>query len=136
MKGRPVFVDSNVWIYLYSTDSKAVAARATIEKHFENIIISTQVVGEIFHALSRKGIRTKEEARLIVNDLVETFNVADITTPMVTRAMEISVRYGFSYWDSLIIATALASDCASLFSEDLQNNQLIDKRLTIVNPFQ
>ncbi|MBI5484969.1 MAG: PIN domain-containing protein [Deltaproteobacteria bacterium] len=80
MKGNCVFIDSNIWIYLYSTDPKADPARKTIEKHFSNIILSTQVIGEIFHSLSRKGIRTKDEARAIINDLVETFTVVDVTT--------------------------------------------------------
>jgi predicted nucleic acid-binding protein len=134
MKGRLVFVDSNIWIYLYSTDPKADLARKTIDKHFNTIILSTQVIGEVFHSLSRKGIRTKDEARTIINDLVETFTVVDVTTSIASRAMDISIRYGFTYWDSLIISTALEHNCSNLFSEDLQNKQLLEKRLTIVNP--
>jgi predicted nucleic acid-binding protein len=134
MKGRHVFVDSNIWIYLYSTDPKADLARKIINKHFNTIILSTQVIGEIFHSLSRKGIRSKDEARTIINDLVETFTVVDITTSIASHAMDISIRYGFTYWDSLIIATALEHTCSNLFSEDLQNMQLLEKRLTIVNP--
>ncbi len=135
MKGRLVFVDSNIWIYLYSTDPKALLARKAIDKHFNTIILSTQVIGEIFHSLSRKGIRSKDEARTIINDLVETFTVIDVTTSIASRAMDISIRYGFTYWDSLIVATALEHNCSNLFSEDLQNMQLLEKRLTIVNPF-
>jgi predicted nucleic acid-binding protein len=134
MKGRNVFVDSNIWIYLYSTGPKADLARKTIDKHFSTVILSTQVIGEVFHALTRKGIRTKDEARTIINDLVETFIVVDVTTPIASRAMNISIRYGFTYWDSLIVATALEHNCSNLYSEDLQNKQILDKRLTIVNP--
>jgi len=134
MKGKHVFVDSNIWIYLYSTDPKADLARKIIDKHFSTIILSTQVIGEIFHSLSRKGIRSKDEARTIINDLVETFTVVDVTTSIASCAMDISIRYGFTYWDSLIIATALEHNCSNLFSEDLQNKQLLEKSLTIVNP--
>ena len=134
MKGRLVFVDSNIWIYLYSTDPKALLARKIIDKHFKSIILRTQVIGEVFHSLSRKGIRSKDEARTIINDLVETFTVVDVTTSIASRAMDISIRYGFTYWDSLIVATALEHNCSTLFSEDLQNKQLLEKRLTIVNP--
>ena len=135
MKGRPVFIDSNIWIYLYSTDPKAALAKKTIEKQFKTIIISTQVIGEVFHSLTRKGIRSKDEARTIVNDLIEAFTVVDVTKSVASRAMDTSIRYGFSYWDSLIVATALEHDCACLFSEDLQKGQILEKRLTIVNPF-
>lgn len=44
-------------------------------------------------------------------------------------------RNNFSFWDSLIIAAALESHCTMLYTEDLQYGQVIDGRLTIVNPF-
>ncbi len=44
------------------------------------------------------------------------------------------MRYGYSYWDSLIIATALQNDCSILYSEDMQHNQLIEGKLRIINP--
>ncbi|MBC7962925.1 MAG: PIN domain-containing protein [Steroidobacteraceae bacterium] len=134
MKGKRVFVDSNIWIYLYSTDAKALIARKTIDKHFKNIILSTQVIGEVFHSLSRKGIRSKDEARTIINDLIESFTVVDVTASIATRAMDTSIRYGFTYWDSLIISTALEHDCTILFTEDLHNGQILEKRLAITNP--
>jgi predicted nucleic acid-binding protein len=49
--------------------------------------------------------------------------------------MRISDRYGFSYWDSLIVAAALDAGCAVLYTEDLQNGQTIDSALRIINPF-
>ncbi|APB35038.1 Putative nucleic-acid-binding protein, contains pilt domain [Gloeomargarita lithophora Alchichica-D10] len=48
--------------------------------------------------------------------------------------MEINIRYGYSYWDSLIIATALQSNCNILYSEDMQHDQLIEGKLRIINP--
>jgi predicted nucleic acid-binding protein len=50
-------------------------------------------------------------------------------------AWQIAARYGFSHFDSLIIATALEARCEQLFSEDLQHGQIIEDRLRIVNPF-
>jgi predicted nucleic acid-binding protein len=43
---------------------------------------------------------------------------------------------GFSHYDSLIVATALSINCSVLYSEDLQHGQVVDGRLTIVNPFK
>jgi predicted nucleic acid-binding protein len=51
-------------------------------------------------------------------------------------ALDIAARYGFSHYDSLIIAATLESDCMTLYSEDLQHGQVIDQRLTIINPFK
>jgi predicted nucleic acid-binding protein len=135
MRGKPVFVDTNVWVYLYSNDPKAVAARTAIDKQFTSVVISTQVIGELFNTLTRKGLRSKDESRLIIADLVATFTVVDITTPIAVNAMEISSRLGFSYWDSLIVSTALACGCNQLLSEDLHHGQHIDRKLTVVNPF-
>ncbi len=51
-------------------------------------------------------------------------------------AMAIASRTGYQLYDALIIASALEAQCETLFSEDLQDGQLIDRRLTIRNPFR
>jgi predicted nucleic acid-binding protein len=50
-------------------------------------------------------------------------------------AVRLATAHGFHIYDALIIAAALESDCATLYSEDLQSGQVIDGRLTIRNPF-
>jgi len=60
--------------------------------------------------------------------------VVDIDQSKVLQAMEVNIRYGYSYWDSLIIATALQNNCGILYSEDMQHDQLIEDRLRIINP--
>jgi predicted nucleic acid-binding protein len=50
-------------------------------------------------------------------------------------ALDINLNYGYTYWDSLVIATALQHDCDSLYSEDMQANQLIEQKTRIINPF-
>jgi len=67
--------------------------------------------------------------------LISTFPPHDIDSLKVLKAMEISDRYGYAYWDSLIVATALISDCAILYSEDMQHNQQFEGKIRILNPF-
>jgi predicted nucleic acid-binding protein len=50
------------------------------------------------------------------------------------RAYKIRDKYDFSYWDSLIVASALERGCETLYSEDMQHNQVIENKLTIKNP--
>jgi len=50
-------------------------------------------------------------------------------------ACDIAKRYSYSYYDSLIISAALEANCDTLYSEDMQNGQIIEKVLRIVNPF-
>jgi predicted nucleic acid-binding protein len=51
------------------------------------------------------------------------------------RAMQVAERYGFSIYDALIISAALLAGCSTLYSEDMQHGQVIERQLTIRNPF-
>jgi predicted nucleic acid-binding protein len=52
------------------------------------------------------------------------------------RGLAIAERYALSIYDSMIVASALLSDCTLLISEDMQDQQVIEKKLTIRNPFR
>jgi len=51
------------------------------------------------------------------------------------RSYSIKNKYHYSYWDSLIIASALQNNCTVLISEDMQHNQKIENQLSIITPF-
>ncbi|SKB16175.1 Putative nucleic-acid-binding protein (fragment) [Planktothrix sp. PCC 11201] len=53
----------------------------------------------------------------------------------VITALDINSKYGYTYWDSLVLATALQHNCNILSSEDMQANQLIEQKTIIINPF-
>ena len=135
MKGR-IFIDSNLWVYLYSDRDKGNIVRNIIEEYFIDIVLSVQVLGEFFNVLIRKIMRTKKEAREIISDLAMNFEVIEIDKSLVLEAMEISIRYKYSYWDSLIVVAALRTGCSILYTEDLHDGQIINGRLKIVNPFK
>lgn len=44
-------------------------------------------------------------------------------------------RYGFSWWDAMIVAAALTTSADILLSEDLQHGLVVDNRLTLIDPF-
>ena len=67
--------------------------------------------------------------------LIDTCALKLIDETTLVLAFEISVQFQYSHWDSLIISSALQNNCKILYSEDLQNGQLIRNKLTIVNPF-
>ena len=133
-----VFVDTNLWIYLHSEHSigeKSKKAVSLIDEYFESIVISTQVLGEIFSVLIQKGIKKKEEAKEIIYNLLEHFKVVNISEQTLRSGIELCLRYNFSYWDSQIIASALESGCNILFTEDMQHGQVIGT-VKVVNPFK
>jgi predicted nucleic acid-binding protein len=132
-----IFLDTNLWVYFFSKNplEKSEKVQKIIESHPENLLISTQVLGELYNVLTRKKLASKPEVEAIVLKLITSFIILDIDTAKVIQALEISSLYGYTYWDSLILATALLSNCTILYSEDMQHNQLIKNKVRIVNPF-
>lgn len=135
MKGK-VVMDTNLWVYMYSDKPKGNIAKELLDEHFTNMIISTQILGELFNVLTKKGFKTKEKAKDIISDLGKNFRVVDINKSSVLKAIKVSIKYKYSYWDSLIISTALESDCLILYTEDMQHGQIIEDSLKIINPFE
>jgi len=129
------FFDTNLLVYLYSTDPKSAVVESLIRANFDEISLSIQVLNELYSVLTRKKLKTKEEAQTIINDLIENYRIYCLDERGIKRGIELNIQYHFSYWDSLILASALEAGCITLYSEDLQHNQVIQKGLTILNPF-
>jgi predicted nucleic acid-binding protein len=51
------------------------------------------------------------------------------------HGLKVAERYGYAVYDAMIIASALVAGCTTLYSEDMQNGQVIDDKLSILNPF-
>mgnify|MGYP000946311661 CR=1 FL=1 len=132
-----VLIDTNIWVYLYALNqpAKRENARQLIEGNFQNIVVSSQILGELYHVLTRKGFQDPASAREIVAETVGAFPVSEIGAEHVLEAMSIHQHYGYSYWDSLVIATAVLNGCSSIYSEDMQHGQVIEDKVQIINPF-
>lgn len=132
------FLDTNILIYpwdesdSYKKNASSVFLTHIIEK--AEPIISTQTLGEFFNVAYRKLGFTKSDAIIEVQRIASTFPVYEITKENVFHAMQISKTTQFSYWDSLIIAMAIDTDCSVLYSEDLNPGQQIEG-VRIINPF-
>ncbi len=135
MSGK-VFLDTNLWVYFFVKQPQDKCAIVTnlISSSLPSISLSTQVLGELYNVLTRKSTFSKQDCCEIIGDLIRDFPVLTIETSQVLKAIEISNRYNYSYWDSLIIATAVLNDCTTVYSEDMQHNQLIDDKTRIYNP--
>ncbi|APB35041.1 Putative nucleic-acid-binding protein, contains pilt domain [Gloeomargarita lithophora Alchichica-D10] len=131
-----VILDTNLWVYLYSKDAieKYEKVNTLFLSSIESLIVSTQILGELYNVLLKKKFRTQAQAQEIITQLIAGFDVTEIFATQVIEAIRINARYGYSYWDSLIIATALQSNCNILYSEDMQHDQLIEGKLRIINP--
>lgn len=129
-----VFFDTNILIYSYSEDepAKQLIARQLIQE--SNSFISTQVLQELTNTLTRKFKFPYHATVPVLNQCCQNNNVHINTETTIVEACTIASRYGFSFFDSLIIAAAIESKCRLVYSEDMQHNQVING-LQIVNPF-
>jgi predicted nucleic acid-binding protein len=133
-----VFLDTNLWVYFYTKDplEKTEIVSNLITENRHSLILSTQILGELYNVLTRKKLFTKPQTASIIKMLVNTFLIHDIDSLKVLKAIEISDRYGYTYWDSLILSTALLSYCTILCSEDMQHSQQIEGAISILNPLK
>ena len=132
-----VLLDTNLWVYLYSKAplDKYEKVNTILLSYIESLIVNTQILGELYNVLLKKKLRTQAQAQEIISQLVAGFDISQITVMQVVEAIKINARYGYTYWDSLLIAAALHNDCHILYSEDMQHDQLIEGKLRIINPF-
>jgi len=134
MKDR-VFLDSNILIYSYSITEpeKQTIARRLISQN--NSFISTQVLQELTNTVTRKFKFNYKVAQAAIHECCQNNNLHINTGQSILKACELADRYGWSFYDSLIVSSALECECLVLYSEDLQNGQIVDGRLKILNPF-
>jgi predicted nucleic acid-binding protein len=127
------FLDSNIVLYaLGDDDAKRIQASALLaaEPH-----ISTQVVNECSHVLRRKLQWSPAKVAAELSVILSLVKLEEVRMDEIRSAWMLAERYGFGHYDSLIIASALAAGCATLYTEDLHHGQVIEGRLTLVNPF-
>ncbi len=129
----PVFLDCNIVLYALGNDlRKRVVAESLLA---QKPVISTQVINECSHVLRRKLKHSPDDVNRELSAVIKTVTVVDVGIQEIRQAWKIAARYGFSHYDSLIIAAALLADCTTLYSEDLHHEQVIDSKLTVRNPF-
>ncbi|NPA39029.1 MAG: PIN domain-containing protein [Thermodesulfobacteria bacterium] len=132
-----IFVDSNILIYAISKNSKKCdIARQILIENADLIIISSQVINEFINVCIKKKILSERLTFKYATDFMDVFDFCIIEKKDIKLAMYIKERYRFSYWDSLIVASALENGCSVLYTEDMQDGQVIEKRLKIINPFK
>ncbi len=73
---------------------------------------------------------------ILVDNFLESLRFSSVEESTIKKALRIKKALNYSYWDSLIIASALENNCSILYTEDMQDSQTINNELTIVNPFK
>ena len=135
-----VFIDSNIWLYALIENQKETdkfkheLAKYVIANH-DNIQISTQVINEVCINLMRKAHKDNNYLFEFTRDFIASYTVNHQTKNDLMTAATLRLDYSFSYWDSLIVASAINNDCHLLYSEDMQDGLQVYDKLHIQNPF-
>ena len=128
------FLDSNIVLYL----NEAVGTfKKEKVKHLLSLnpIISSQVVFECLNVCIKKYKYSKDDSIHFVTNLLNLCTIVTEEKQTCILALELFSKYQFQVYDSKIVSSALIADCATLYSEDMQNGLVVNKTLTITNPF-
>jgi predicted nucleic acid-binding protein len=133
MSAVDAFFDTSVLLYLLSGDSgKADRVEELLAEHGT---VSVQVLNEFAAVAMRKLKMPSRDVREILDTIRAVCGVEPITLATHERGLAVNERYGFSLYDSMIVASALIVDAKVLYAEDLQHGQVIDGQLRVVDPF-
>lgn len=135
MNGDKAFVDTNVIVYLYSQADEQKRNRAySVLKQYD-CHISTQVLSEFSNICTKKWKLTKDRIKSFIIQICSYIDLVYIYEGTIEKALNIHEKYQYSYYDSLIIASALEHECQYLLSEDMADGQVIEGKLIIQNIF-
>ena len=135
----PHFLDTNILLYSISQNpaeslkrDRAIALLAD-----DSGALSIQVLQEFYVQATRTN-RADAVSHELAAGLIEAwsrFRIQDMTLPILHTALRIRKAHGFSFWDSAIVAAALALGCDRVYTEDLTHGQVVDG-LMIIDPFR
>ncbi len=128
------FIDTNVLIHLMSSDElKATRAERIMEV---GGVISVQVLDEFTSVARRKFSMSWDEIRECTGIVRAVCSVENLSDSIYNLGCQLAERYRLSVYDAMIVASALTGGCTRLYSEDMQDGLIINKKLKISNPLQ
>ncbi|MCC7167498.1 MAG: PIN domain-containing protein [Rhodospirillales bacterium] len=134
MPAARFFLDTNVLLYAFGDDPRKRTLATTLLAG--DLVISTQVLSETANVALRKFGFSPTAVRDILATLEGTTDLRPVTPVTIRRAVDLSERYGFSFFDSQILASAIEAGCAILYSEDFQHGQKVADNLSVIDHFR
>ena len=129
------FLDTNVFVYaIVQGDPRSHDAEKLISAGGR---VSVQVLNEFAAVVRRKTNMPWGEVQFALESIkVLCPDPLPITLDTHQQALAIAEKYRYKVYDALIVASALEARCTILYSEDMQDGQVIQSKLTIRNPFR
>ena len=132
-QGSICFIDTNIWLYSFIQSDKTDVAKNIIESC--DIVISTQIINEMCVNLIKKAGISEKSIQTLIESLYKRYPISELSREILLKASNIREKFQFSFWDSIIAASALDCDADILISEDMQSGFKLENKLTIINPF-
>ena len=131
-----VFIDTNVLIYLYSADesNKRNKVISIFDKY--NCVTSTQTINEFCNVCIKKMHKNTKDITAAINEIMNVCRLEMVGIDVINSALKLHSRYNYSYFDCLMLASAINSECKYIFTEDMADEQIINEKLTIKNMFK
>lgn len=135
------FYDTNLWIYRFldSSIKQDKEKKKVVELYLIShpyIVISTQILNELSNVLLKKYKIDEDNVKVFLKSLLEISYLQTVNEKTVFKALELRKKYYLSFYDALVISSALHGGCKIFFSEDMHHNLVIEKKLSIINPFK
>ena len=131
-----VFLDTNIIIYLYSEDETQKRCIAYNYINNFNCVTSIQAMNEASNVWLKKYRLSKIEINKYLDEIEAVCDeIMLINRKTLSQALDVFDRYHFSYYDSLMLSSALESNCDIILTEDMKDGQIINDTLKIMNPF-
>jgi predicted nucleic acid-binding protein len=134
-------VDTNILVYAYDRSEigkqKKAADILDALAEIDSGILSTQILSEFFVVVTKKILSplTAAEAYSSINNYIRSWQIIDINSFIVLEAIRGVQAHNFSYWDSMIWATARMNQIPAVLSEDFSNNSVVEG-IEFLNPFK
>jgi len=133
------FIDTNVLIYWVDDSTRADVVEQLLA---QQAVISVQVLNEFANVLRRKRAMSLPDVEILCATLIDTCDVVDVSVRTHQTALTLMARYNMSVYDANIVAAAVMSNCAILYTEDMQDGLNVKapasdraNALVIRNPF-
>ncbi len=124
-----IALDTNILIYLHDANdsSKRQIAGELVAESIP--VISSQVISEYLNVCNRRLKMTKEASLESLMGWLPFCELYNVRSDIFTMALRLVKKYKFQIFDSIVVACALNADCSILYSEDMQHNLLVDKKI-------
>ena len=137
-ESNKIFFDTNILVYSVDENDlqkKEIASQLLTDASSSKTgFISTQSLQEFYNVAVKKLKLSKQIAKEYVELFSSQLTVRQITVPLILNAIDISIKNKLSFWDSLILSSANDNGCIIVYSEDLNNGQIVGGT-KILNPF-